>query len=386
MKLFECQKCGQLLHFENTRCESCGSQLGYLRARETLSVVEPDGDVWRALAEPERRYRFCANAQYDVCNWMVDDDRPSDYCAACRHNQTVPDLSIAENIVRWRKLEFAKHRLIYTLLKLRLPLATRAEDPDGLAFDFLHPEALSPDGTAAPVMTGHASGVITINLDEADDAQRERIRTEMGEPYRTLLGHFRHEIGHYYWDRLIADTDNLEKFREVFGDERRDYAEALKQNYENGPPANWQENFVSTYASCHPWEDFAETWAHYFHMIDTLETARAFGLSVRPRVAAGGDLATKFDFDPHRAAIEPIIDGWVSLTIAANAINRSMGLPDLYPFVLAPPIVTKLTFIHDCIRSTPRQKQPSARPPAPDWHKFSRIGGIASKIFAKVQA
>jgi hypothetical protein len=384
MKLFECQKCGQVLHFENTRCESCGSRLGYLRVLEALSVVEPDGGVWRALAEPEKRYRFCANAQHDVCNWLVDDGNPSPYCAACRHNQTVPDPAVPENLMRWRKIEFAKHRLIYTLLKLKLPLVTKAEDSDGLAFDFRHPEVSLPDGSIASVMTGHANGVITINLDEADDAQRERIRTEMAEPYRTLLGHFRHEIGHYYWDRLIADTDNLEKFRAVFGDEQRDYAEALKQNYDNGPPANWQENFVSTYASCHPWEDFAETWAHYFHMIDTLETAQAFGLSLRPRVANGGELAAKFNFDPHQAAIEPIIDAWVSLTVAANSINRSMGLPDLYPFVLAPAIVTKLTFVHDCIRATPRQKHHSALSLAPDRSKF--FGGIARKIFAKVQA
>lgn len=384
MKIFECQKCGQLLHFENTRCESCGSQLGYLRARETLSVVEPEGDVWRALAEPDKRYRFCANAEFGVCNWMVDDTQPSPFCAACRHNQTVPDLSVSDNVTRWRKLEFAKHRLIYTLLKLRLPLATKAEDPDGLAFDFLGPEATSPDGSVAPVMTGHTNGLITINLAEADDPERERIRTEMAEPYRTLLGHFRHEVGHYYWDRLIADSNDLEKFRANFGDERRDYAEALKQNYENGPPANWQETFVSTYASCHPWEDFAETWAHYFHMVDTVETARAFGLSVRPRVANGGELTAKFDFDPHKGAIEPIIDAWVSLTVASNALNRSMGLPDLYPFVLAPAIVTKLTFIHDCIHAVPRPR--TAALPAPTGLKTSVLGGIASKIFAKVQA
>ena len=349
-----------------------------------MSVVEPEGEVWRAWAEPEKRYRFCANAAYDVCNWMVDDSQPSPFCAACRHNQTVPDLSVPDNVTHWRKLEFAKHRLIYTLLRLRLPLVTKDEDPDGLAFDFLHPEAGAVDGSEAPVMTGHANGLITISLSEADDAERERTRTEMGEPYRTLLGHFRHEVGHYYWDQLIAGSDNLEKFREAFGDERRDYAAALKQNYEAGPPANWQDNFVSTYASCHPWEDFAETWAHYFHMVDTLETARAFGLSVRPRVANGGELAAKFDFDPHRAAIEPIIDAWVSLTVAANAINRSMGLPDLYPFVLAPAIVTKLTFIHDCIHTTRRRQ--TAATPAPQGPKFSLMEGIAGKIFAKVQA
>jgi hypothetical protein len=361
MKLFECQKCGQLLYFENTRCENCGSRLGYLRARETLSVVEPAGKDWRALAEPRKRYRFCANAEYDVCNWLVDRTQPSDYCMACRHNQTVPDLTIPENVARWRKIEFAKHRLMYSLLKLQLPLATREEDPDGLAFEFLVHGAAMPDGTVAPVMTGHANGVITINLDEADDAARERTRNEMAEPYRTLLGHFRHEIGHYYWDRLIANSDRLEKFRATFGDERRDYGEALQQHYANGAPADWQNNFVSTYASSHPWEDFAETWAHYFHIIDTLESARAFGIIVLPRVAAGAELATTISFDPHNAKVKPIIDAWTGLSIAVNEINRSMGLPDLYPFVLAPAVVVKLTFIHGCIQDcapVPRRTAP----------------------------
>ena len=355
MKLFECQKCGQLLYFENTLCEKCGSRLGYLRARETLSVVEPAGEVWRALAEPERRYRFCANAEYDVCNWLVDQEQPSPYCLACRHNLTVPDLAVPENVTRWRKIEYAKHRLMYSLLKLQLPLATRAEDPiDGLGFEFLVPGAARPDGTVTPVMTGHANGVITISLTEADDAERERTRSEMGEAYRTLLGHFRHEIAHYYWDRLIADTGHLEKFRATFGDEQRDYGEALQQHYADGPPADWQSNYVSAYASTHPWEDFAETWAHYFHIIDTLESARAFGIIVLPRVPAGAELATTISFDPHKAKVGQIIDSWTGLSIAVNEINRSMGLPDLYPFVLAPAVVAKLTFIHESIHA-PRQ-------------------------------
>lgn len=349
MKLFECQKCNQLLYFENTSCENCGSRLGYLREGETLSVVEPDGPVWKAWAEPEKRYRFCANAEYGACNWLVDHDRPTPYCAACRHNQTVPDLSIPENVARWRKIESAKHRLMYSLLKLKLPLATRDEDPDGLAFEFLVPGAAMPDGSVEPVMTGHANGVITINLAEADDAERERMRNEMGEAYRTLLGHFRHEIGHYYWDRLIAETDLLQKFRDTFGDERRDYTQAVEQHYAFGPPADWQNNFVSAYASSHPWEDFAETWAHYFHMIDTLESARAFGLSVRPRLAAAAELGTTINFDPHDAKVEQIVAAWTGLSVAVNEINRSMGLPDLYPFVLTPTVAVKLTFVHDCI-------------------------------------
>ncbi|MBV9557823.1 MAG: putative zinc-binding metallopeptidase, partial [Pseudolabrys sp.] len=200
-------------------------------------------------------------------------------------------------------------------------------------------------------MTGHAAGLITLNLAEADDAERERQRTQMHEPYRTLLGHFRHEIAHYYWDRLVANSASLEDFRNLFGDERKDYAQSLQDHYNNGPPPNWHESFVTAYASTHPWEDFAETWAHYFHMVDTLETARDFGLSVRPRVLKSHDLAMDIDFDPHHADIDRIIDAWLPLTFAVNSINRSMGLPDLYPFVLAPPVIVKLAFIHRRIRA-----------------------------------
>jgi hypothetical protein len=348
MKLFECQHCGQLLYFENTRCESCGLRLGYLPAKETVTAVEPEGELWRALAEPEKRYRFCANAAHDVCNWLVHADGPDAFCEACRHNRTIPAITLPENLERWRKIELAKHRLFYTILKLRLPLSTRADDPDGLAFDFLADDAGAP-GHSAPVMTGHANGLITINLAEADDAERERQRTQMGEPYRTLLGHFRHEIAHYYWVRLIANSPHLDEFRAVFG---------VQAHYANGPPADWPQHFVTAYASSHPWEDFAETWAHYFHMVDTLETARAFGLSLRPRVSKGSDLATTIDFDPHNTGMDRIVESWLPLTFAVNSINRSMGIPDLYPFVLSPSAIVKLTFVHERIHAQGRRSAP----------------------------
>ena len=350
MKLFECQNCGQPLYFENTRCESCGLRLGYLPEKQTVTALE-DGEADGAdviAMEDRGRYRYCANAQHEVCNWLVPAGTPDKFCAACRHNRTIPDLSIAENLFNWRKLETAKHRLFYTLLKLGLPVTTRSEDPDGgLAFDLVAPP--SPGG--APVLTGHAHGLITINLAEADDSERERQRREMGEPYRTLLGHFRHEVAHYYWDHLVRDTPSLEEFRRLFGDERQDYGEALKRHYAEGPPENWAEHFVTTYASVHPWEDFAETWAHYFHMVDTLETANAFGMRVRPKVSKGADISTAIDFDPHHANMDRIIDSWLPLTFAVNSINRSMGVPDLYPFVLAPAVIIKLSFIHDLINA-----------------------------------
>jgi hypothetical protein len=287
----------------------------------------------------------------------VSVEGPEEFCAACRHNRMIPDLSQQENLANWRKIELAKHRLFYTLLRLRLPLRTKLEDPEnGLAFDFL---AAAPNGAPAePVMTGHDNGLITINLSEADDSERERMRHQMGEPYRTLLGHFRHEIAHYYWDRLVGDAPDIEAFRQLFGDEREDYGAALQRHYANGPPPDWQERFVSSYASTHPWEDWAETWAHYFHMVDTLETASAFGMRVRPRVTKGADLSAAMDFDPHSANMDRIIDSWLPLTFAVNSINRSMGIADLYPFVLPPPVIVKLSFIHDRIHAAGTRRRP----------------------------
>lgn len=349
MKLFECQHCGQPLYFENIRCESCGRRLGYLPAKETVTALEEVNGGWRALADPYGEYRFCANERHEACNWLIAASSPHEFCAACRHNRMIPDLSIMENAINWRKIENAKHRLFYTLLKLRLPLSTRNEDAEGgLAFDFL----AVPRSDSGPVMTGHASGLITLSLSEADDSERERQRRQMGEPYRTLLGHFRHEVAHYYWDQLVRNSPSLEEFRQLFGDERQDYGAALQKHYAEGPPANWSERFVSTYASVHPWEDFAETWAHYFHMVDTLETAGAFGMRVRPKVSKGADLATTIDFDPHATTMERIIDSWLPLTFAVNSINRSMGIADLYPFVLAPAVIVKLSFIHERIHAS----------------------------------
>ncbi|GGC66754.1 zinc-binding metallopeptidase family protein [Chelatococcus reniformis] len=347
MKLFQCQHCGQPLYFENSACESCGRSLGYVAALGELSALEPTGQSWAALAEPSRPYRFCANAVHASCNWLVPADGADDYCTACRHNRTIPDLSGAINLERWRRIEIAKHRLFYTLLRLGLPLRTRAESAEGLAFDFL----ADPSEPSLPtILTGHDKGLITINLAEADDVERERRRHDMGEAYRTLLGHFRHEVGHYFWDRLVADGGSLAPFREVFGDERDDYGEALKRHYASGAPADWRERFVTPYASSHPWEDFAETWAHYLHIVDTLETAGAFGLKVKPSVPSAPDLMASVDFDPHEAIdMERLIAAWLPLTFAVNSLNRSMGQPDLYPFVLSPAVIVKVSFVHDIV-------------------------------------
>jgi hypothetical protein len=198
-------------------------------------------------------------------------------------------------------------------------------------------------------MTGHDNGLITVALAEADDAERERMRLQMGESYRTLLGHFRHEVGHHYWDLLVRDGGRLDAFRALFGDDTQDYDAALQRHYKQGAPADWQEHFISSYASSHPWEDFAETWAHYLHIVDTLEMGAGFGLRIGPWVADGA-LAKPLGFDPYGPGdVQRLVDAWLPLVFAVNSLNRAMGQPDLYPFVLTPGVVQKLGFIHDLI-------------------------------------
>ena len=254
--------------------------------KAVVSAMEPDGDLWRSLAASAERYRFCTNAAYSACNWLISATSSETLCTACRHNRTIPDLTVNENMRRWRNLEFAKHRMFYSLLRLKLPMANRVDDPaHGLAFDFL---GEAPAVGLTHVLTGHEDGVITIDIAEADDDQREKLRQAMSESYRTLLGHFRHEIGHYFWGRLVRDGEQIQGFRELFGDERADYGQALHAHYASGPPADWQDRYISRYASAHPWEDFAETWSHYLHIVDTLEMAAAFGLRVQPATEGTG--------------------------------------------------------------------------------------------------
>ena len=352
MKLFACQRCGQTLYFENTRCERCGSSLGYLPLEETLSALEPSEDgLWRPDAQNGQAYRFCANAARAACNWLIPAGEPKTLCLACELNRTIPNLDDARELEHWRRLEQVKHRLVYSVLRLGLPLRSKHADPEhGLAFDFLSSKG-QPMGES--VTTGHAQGVITIDTAEADPAEREQRRASLAEPYRTLAGHLRHEIGHYYWNMFRNDAW-LEEFRRRFGDERADYRQALDRYYSSGPAPHWQGVFVSAYASAHPWEDWAETWAHYMHIVDTMETAFAFGIAPRNPGRRQG-AAAELEADPyHEESFDALIEAWLPLTYAVNSLNRSMGQPDLYPFVLPPAAVDKLRFVHDSIRGYER--------------------------------
>lgn len=258
------------------------------------------------------------------------------------------DVTEPINQLRWRDLETAKRQLLSQLLALRLPVEVRSKTVKGMAFDML--EQL-PGGP--PVLTGHHDGVITLNVAEADDAQREVIRAAMGEPYRTLLGHFRHEVGHYYWDRLVRqDAQRLTQFRALFGDERANYAKALEKHYRDGPPVDWAVSYLSSYASTHPWEDWAETWAHYLHITDTVDTATSFGIDVNAAPNESESLDSKYLWRkdlPDAQAFLDLLNAWVKLTQVMNELSRSMGQPDTYPFVLPFKAVAKLQFIHDTV-------------------------------------
>jgi hypothetical protein len=350
MKLFRCQVCDNIIYFENRTCGRCGHRLAYVPELEIMAALEPaSGESWTPLAGDSGPRRFCGNADYDVCNWLTPAAGRDRLCVACRHNDTIPDISEPTHLIAWRDIELAKHRLFYGLLRWKLPLQTRTEDAShGLAFRFL---ADPPEPSGHRVMTGHDNGVVTIALAEADSAEIEKRRAELAEPYRSLLGHFRHEVGHHYWDILVRDGGKLDECRAIFGDDSQDYEAALKRHYEQGAPPDWPERFVSGYATSHPWEDFAETWAHYLHIVDTLETASAFGVRIAPSVDREGAHFAKLDFDPYvNGSIERIVDAWAPFVVAMNSVNRAMGRPDLYPFVIAPAVVDKLRFIHDLVR------------------------------------
>jgi len=364
MNTFFCQHCGERLFFENTFCISCNHTLGFLPDVLQISAISPKGEAW-VSGIPETNaytYRKCSNYQNEnACNWMVRADDPDAFCVSCRLNRIIPDLSGSNNRELWVKLEAAKRRLIYALLKLELPVIPKSRGTGGgLGFEFLADPAV-PMNESDRILTGHMDGVITINLAEANDAVREKTRLNMREIYRTLLGHFRHECAHYYWDLLVRFSPRIDEVRRVFGDERQDYQAALQNYYQMGPPADWSGKFVTAYAASHPWEDWAETWAHYLHIMDTLETAAAGGVEVRLN-------------DKHRAFVVPfglefpaIRENWHALRFVVNSLNRSMGMADPYPFILSDEIARKLEFIHQWIRAAVQASKSDtpANPPNP---------------------
>jgi hypothetical protein len=346
MKLYTCSNCHNLLYFENNICLNCKHTVGFDSVSLSFLTLDLEKDnIFSNTKKRKDLYRFCKNAEYGTCNWLIPPDQTDPYCKACSLNRIIPDLGNEENLKRWKNIEIAKHRLLYSLLRLRLPVEKKiGNEEEGIAFDFL--ADISPK---EKIITGHDNGTITLNIEEADDVLRARHREDLGERYRTLLGHFRHEIGHYYWDILIKNSDAQEKFRNLFGNDELDYSEALENYYKNGAPSDWISKYISPYATSHAWEDWAETWAHYLHLMDTLETAFSFGIRINPEtVQDTKNIQASIQQDPYDMTdFDQIIKWWLPLTFAVNSLSRSMGYSDFYPFVISSPVVEKLKFIHE---------------------------------------
>jgi hypothetical protein len=376
MKTFNCNcKDKQILFFESQSCVACERNVGLddsFNKVEAYDLDEESGQYFKS-AQPNIRYQKCDNNEhYKACNGMVNlttfvpvPDKDEVLCFACRFNETIPDLSIVEHIPLWKKMEIAKRRALYTLKALSLPTRNIAQDPEGgLSFDFTTDRDVNDHFTSKlsgydPVFTGHDCGHITINLAEADEVARSHTKHAMREHYRTLLGHFRHELGHYYFDVLIAGSPEKHALcKKYFGDDELDYQDALKRHYKEGAPENWRDNFISEYATMHPYEDWAETWAHYMHIMDTLETAKNFSITgsiggnIEDTEAVGElKLPQGSYFFSSLTSIDSILDAWMDFSVILNSLNRSMGMNDAYPFVLRQPVRTKLSFIHHAIHN-----------------------------------
>ena len=346
MRAFRCE-CGQILFFENSVCVTCRRPAGY----------EPVSQLMQA-SDLERGWTHCANGtKYGVCNWLVPYDPANassdQLCPSCVLTRTIPDVSDPEKVKLWGRVESAKRRLVVTLRALGIDLPTKeADEKNGIAFDIVSSH------TDPTVIMGHGDGVITIDLEEADDVRRMKNRQQFREASRTMLGHFRHESGHYVWDRWLKGSDeahpHLTAFRERFGDERADYGEALKRHYSVGAPADWRERHISEYATCHPWEDWAESWNYYLHMIEGLETLKGVGfhpakadVQLQPFPLEVARLPAVLGTSKSRdRAFLKSLNQWAAASTALNMVAKSVGEPLLSPYVLSVSVVQKLRLIH----------------------------------------
>lgn len=329
--------CGNALFFENSHCLRCQRPVGYDPALDRMVPIE---EGWT----------LCANGtQYGICNWLVRlEQKGTLLCASCQYTRVVADLTVPGNLQAWHRLENAKRRVLHTLFQLGLRPQPMTASEDGLAFDFLAPIG------GQRITTGHSNGVITLNIHEANDAYRENERQALNEPYRTLIGHFRHELGHYYWDRFFrnASESRIIAFRNLFGDERAEYAASLQRYYQSGG-ANGG-GFITSYAAAHPWEDWAETWAQYLHLTDALETTRAYGWESDRVPLPFNPLESDAVFGNEMPADRGFLDdvnAWAKITPALNEIAATLGHPNLYPFVFSTGIVRKMAFVHEIIKA-----------------------------------
>ena len=361
MRDFRCEACANKVYFENVRCARCDGALGFdveKMAIVTLSASAPPKTIPPVGASAgSEAARYCANARHEVCNWLTSPGQSHGLCLACGLNRTIPNLDEHGSLAAWRDLERAKKRLVYSLARFGLSLDAPTAGAGRMTFDFVR-----------GIATGHLDGVITVDIMETDSVERERQRQLFREPFRSLLGHLRHESGHFYCMTIFSGIGDLEGFRALFGDERQSYAQAVADHSAHGPPPDWQSRHLSAYASAHPWEDWAETWSHYLHMVDAVDTAEAVGMEPR---SAGLALGAAWPFalsDVYRSgSFAALMERWMPLAIAMNSLSRSMGHDDYYPIVIPPPAHEKLAFVHRAIRAmaAPKATRADSVRPAP---------------------
>ena len=348
MKRYHCE-CGQEVFFDNRHCGSCGRSLGFNVNTLNLEVVIPVSEI-AVRTTDGRIFNRCGNwIEHDACNWLVDQNRNIKYlCYACNFNRIIPNQTktsdeIPANFFRWLKLEDAKKRLVFTLRTLGLNINDGWSDAkSGLLFDFLEEFEAPENAEVVPVMTGYFDGVITINSKEADDVALATARSQLNERQRTVLGHFRHESGHYFWDKIFSKYPLSEYFEETFGSTELSYRQSLDKYYKNGPPRNWHDGYISAYATSHPSEDWAETWSHYLLIYECLETAHGLGMI------------------PHSPIFLDMFEAlriWRPMAVKLNQLNRSIGLHDAYPFVITSRIEQKLQYVDALVRSMRKQSQ-----------------------------
>jgi hypothetical protein len=321
-------------------CPNCHSLVGYLSDRRDVVVLVPDGPATYTVDDEAGVLWRCLNASWG-CNWMLPADEGAVWCLSCRLTRGRPDEADPAAVVAWSAAEAAKRRLVFQLGELGLPIEPRSSTaPQGLAFDLVH-----VPGTAA--VTGHDRGLITLDLSEADERHRDELRRSLGESFRTLIGHLRHEVGHYYFSHLVGEAEQLADFRSLFGDDRIDYVSALDEHYRRARTSAGTADLtthVTAYAAAHPLEDWAETFAHYLHIRDGLQTADGHGL-----YAAGQEDGVRTIRRPGTGDVQTfssILERWLPVAKTINAIADGLGSSRPYPFTLSPIVVTKLEFVH----------------------------------------
>lgn len=348
MKIFECPNCLNPLSFESTQCARCGHAVGYLKQYSELKLLVP-GEDGKIHTEEGRTFQYCQHYQYGVCNWLVPTDSAHSLCDVCRLDQNFPEINSEDQRAIWKEMEQAKHRIIYSLNRLNLPVVSKIDAPDhGLSFEFLTEEYPS-----SPARNGYSNGLITINLSRADARSTGSLHHRIEEHHGSIMSFLRHETGQYYWEQLVlSNRAILQTFRDLFGDEIPDYTEALNQHHQLGPPDNWQKNYSSKYATFHARADWAETWSHYLYLMDLLESAYVLGLSIRPNLQSASSMSMYASFDPYKETeFEKILDAIIPLNFAVSHLNQNTEQPNLFSFSIPEPVIRKLRFVHQLLHS-----------------------------------